>query len=129
MEIRVFLLYKEQEVSVVKLENYGVIWGYVRVDCSWDFILVLRRGRGPLLPSTPFISPSSGGSDNGLEVAVSGLDGGLSAFVSRPVLSREGISEGSEAPFFRASRAKIDDIAGEFLARSQKCSYGKITRV
>jgi hypothetical protein len=54
---------------------------------SWEFILVLRRGLGPLdLPPISLHSESSGGSDSGLEVVVNGLPGGL-------VLSAEGTVE------------------------------------
>jgi hypothetical protein len=50
-----------------------------RVICSWEPVLGLLRGL-PLserLPDVCLASLSSGGSESGLEVLLSGLDGGL----------------------------------------------------
>jgi hypothetical protein len=51
----------------------------LRVVCSWEPVLGLLRGFPPSdrLPDACLASPSSGGSDRGLEVLVRGLDGGL----------------------------------------------------
>ena len=124
------------------LGNYSIIssndlsqWEacYRYIPYSWGPILVLRRGLEPLdLPLTSLLSDSSGGSDSGLDVVVNGLPGGLvlSAEVT-VVLNRDNLLEVCMlvCVFKWASRANIGDIAGEFRARSQKCSKGRITRV
>jgi hypothetical protein len=67
--------------------------GYIL--CSWEPILVLRRGLEPLdLPPTSLDSDSSGGSDSGLDVVVNGLPGGLVLSAEATVvLNRDNLPE------------------------------------
>jgi hypothetical protein len=77
-----------------------------------------------LLPFDSRYSPSSGGSDNGLDVAESGLEGGLpSSTLSTEAFRREG-RDGVAEPLIEeilVSRV-IGDKEGEFLTCSEKCS-------
>jgi hypothetical protein len=83
---------------------------------------MLRRVFRVLTPLTSFDSLSSGGSESGLDLAVAGLEGGLDvSAVMTVVLNRELL--GVDPPLIAR------EIADEFLARSQKCSYGRITRL
>lgn len=88
------------------------------------------------LPGFPLASDSSGGSERGLEVVVNGLPGGLvSSAELAVVLNRDSFPKlcipevcvPKLCVFKWASRA--GDMTGEFRARSQKCSNGRMTRV
>jgi hypothetical protein len=84
-------------------------------------VLVLRRVFR-VLPLTSFDSLSSGGSERGLDLVVTGLEGGLDASAAATVaLNRELLAVN---PLLI-----MGDNAGEFRTRSQKCSYGRITRL
>lgn len=63
---------------------------HARVDCSFEPTLVLLRGLEleDLAPLVPRYSLSSGGSERGLDVAVNGLEGGLSSSMLVPVALR-----------------------------------------
>ena len=115
-------------ISSNVLSQWEICHGYI--PYSWGAILVLRRDLEPLdLPPTSLLSDSSGGSDSGLDVVVNGLPGGLVLSAEATVvLNRDNLVEVCMlvCVFRWASRA---NIAGEFRARSQKCSKGRITRM
>ena len=101
--------------------------GYIRVFCSCDACRALLRGRdvSDLRPLASFTSPSSGGSDSGLDVAVRGLDGGLSSSImelgvlSRPELLADWILTWVLS---WGSRGLFGDRADELRTCSQNCS-------
>ena len=75
-----------------------------------------------------FVSLSSGGSESGLEVAVKGLDGALPG-LEAVALKREsllGVPVLTWVGFLVAPRGGVE---GVFFPRSQKSSYGRMTRV
>ena len=66
------------------------------LHCSCDPVLVILRCFKPteLFPFDSRYSPSSGGSDNGLEVAERGLEGGLTSSTDAFIRgSRDGVVE------------------------------------
>ena len=106
----------------------------LRAPCSCSLWRVLLRGRedSDLTPFISFRSASSGGSDKGLDVDDSGLDGGLSSSPAESgVLARPRPEVWMFTCVFRlASRCCLfGDSAGELRTRSQNCSYGRITRL
>ena len=88
---------------------YSVVFGL-----TWR---VLRRG----FPDPSFASPSSGGSDIGLENAVRGLEGSLtSAGLDAETLSRPSLLGVPVLAFFDVGAR--GGVLGRFLPRSQKSS-------
>ena len=89
------------------------------LHCSCDPVLVILRCFNPieLLPLDSRYSPSSGGSDNGLEVAERGLDGGLASSTLSTDAFRRGSLDGVvEALVEEILDSRVlGDREGEFL--------------